>query len=192
MRSEILSTFLVFLTSANREIVKSTLGFVKLAIHTLPTAILRPQLPQMVPALLNWSHDHKNHFKEKVRHIFERLLRRFSFDEVYAGVGEHEEAGKFLINIKKRKDRVKRKKAQRQDEDEDEDEKASVFLQKASILYVNIVFHRSITRSLRPETPSKMCCMVVKVISTKVTRTIRLSSKPLPTRRSESRSSGHV
>src|SRR5690606_15747202 len=39
MHNELLMTILVFLTSANREIVKSTIGFVKLAIHTLPVDI---------------------------------------------------------------------------------------------------------------------------------------------------------
>lgn len=118
MHSEIFMMLLVFLSSANREIVKSVLGFIKLAIHTLPADLIRPHLKDLVPTLLNWSHDHKNHFKVKVRHIFERMLRRFSWDEVYSCAGE-EEAAKVLVNIKKRKDRAKRKRANRADEDED-------------------------------------------------------------------------
>lgn len=110
MLSEIVSTLLVFLSSANREIVKSTLGFVKLAVHMLPEGLMRPQLSQLVPALLGWAHDHKNHFKTKVRHIFERMIRRFGFQEVYS-YANGEEAAKVLVNIKKRKDRAKRKKA---------------------------------------------------------------------------------
>jgi ribosomal RNA-processing protein 12 len=118
MHSEIFMMLLVFLSSANREIVKSVLGFIKLAIHTLPADLIRPHLKDLVPTLLNWSHDHKNHFKVKVRHIFERMLRRFSWDEVYSCAGE-EEAAKVLVNIKKRKDRAKRKRANKPDEDED-------------------------------------------------------------------------
>ena len=109
---------IVLLSSANREIIKSVLGFVKLVIHTLPPEMLRPHLKELVPALLNWSHDHKNHFKLKVRHIFERMLRRFNWDELYGYAGE-EEASKVLVNIKKRKERAKRKKANKAD-DEDE------------------------------------------------------------------------
>ncbi|KAF8200713.1 armadillo-type protein [Pholiota molesta] len=120
MHTEILATLLVFLSSANREIVKSILGFVKLAIHTLPLDLLRPHLKEIVPGLLNWSHDHKNHFKLKVRHIFERMLRRFTWEEVYSCAGE-EEAAKVLINIKKRKERAKRKKANRAEEDDDDE-----------------------------------------------------------------------
>ena len=115
MHTEILTTFLVFLSSANREIVKSVLGFVKLAIHTLPVHLIDPHLKELVPALLARCNDHKNHFKAKVRHIFERMLRRFAWDHVYSYAGENE-AAKVLVNIKKRKERAKRKKAKR-DED---------------------------------------------------------------------------
>ena len=118
MQSEIFTTLLVFLTSANREIVKSVLGFIKLAIHTMPVDIMRPHLKELVPALLKWSHDHKNHFKAKVRHIFERMLRRFGWEDVYA-CAQEEEARKVLLNIKKRKDRAKRKRANIVDEDEE-------------------------------------------------------------------------
>jgi ribosomal RNA-processing protein 12 len=110
MFNELLSTLLVFLSSANREIVKSTLGFIKLSVHTLPEDVIRPQLPQLVPALLGWAHDHKNHFKTKVRHIFERMIRRFGFQDIHS-CSNGEEAAKVLVNIKKRKDRAKRKKA---------------------------------------------------------------------------------
>ncbi|KAH9839369.1 ribosomal RNA-processing protein 12 [Rhodofomes roseus] len=123
MQKDIFTTLLVFVTSANREIVKSVLGFVKLAIHTMAADLLRPHLKELVPALLRWSHDHKNHFKAKVRHIFERMLRRFGWEDVYACAGE-EDARKVLVNIKKRKDRAKRKKAMNAD-NEDEEEPAS-------------------------------------------------------------------
>ncbi|KAG5648632.1 hypothetical protein DXG03_003243 [Asterophora parasitica] len=121
MHTEIFTTLLVFLTSTNREIVKSILGFVKLVIHTLPIDLIRPHLKELVPGLLTWSHDHKNHFKAKVRHIFERMLRRFGWDEIYSCAGE-EEASKVLVNIKKRKERAKRKKNSRAEEGEDDDE----------------------------------------------------------------------
>lgn len=123
MLNEVLSTLLVFIGSANREIVKSALGFIKLSVHTLAIEMVMPHLNQLVPALLNWSGDHKNHFKVKVRHIFERMIRRFGWEAVYGCVGneaENKEKGKVLLNIKKRKDRAKRKKAKRADEDEDE------------------------------------------------------------------------
>jgi hypothetical protein len=119
MQTEIFTTLLVFLSSANREIIKSTLGYIKLAIHTLPIELLRPHLKELVPALLAWSHDHKNHFKAKVRHIFERMIRRFGWNDVYQAAGE-DQAAKVLVNIKKRKERAKRKRAREDDGEEEE------------------------------------------------------------------------
>lgn len=58
-----------------------------------------------------------------MRHIFERMIRRFGWEAVYQCVGEDQaEKGKVLLNIKKRKDRAKRKKAKAAEQDEDEGE----------------------------------------------------------------------
>lgn len=167
MHTEILATLLVFLSSANREIVKSILGFIKLAIHTLPLDLLRPHLKEIVPGLLNWSHDHKNHFKLKVRHIFERMLRRFTWEEVYSCAGE-EEAAKVLLNIKKRKERAKRKKANRAEEGDDDE--VSVFVSFKELLQRSLgaflfIYSR---HQLKPplEMPSKMSSTEVRANST--------------------------
>lgn len=122
MQTDLLATIIVFLKSANREIVKSAIGFVKLAVITLPVTIVRPQLSELVPALLGWSHDHKNHFKTKVQHIFERMGRRFGWDDVLRNVGEGNDDGvKVLENVKKRKEKAKKKKAAKRDEEEEEE-----------------------------------------------------------------------
>lgn len=119
MQSELLATIIVFLKSANREIVKSALGFVKLSAITLPVTIVRPQLSELVPALLGWSHDHKNHFKTKVQHIFERMGRRFGWEEVLQNAGDSNAEGlKVLENVKKRKEKAKKKKAAKRDEED--------------------------------------------------------------------------
>ena len=124
MHSELLSTIIVFLKSANREIVKSSLGFVKLAVITLPVTIVRPQLGELVPALLGWSHDHKNHFKIKVQHIFERMGRRFGWEDVLRNAGSGNADGvKVLENVKKRKEKAKKtaqKKAGKREEEGEE------------------------------------------------------------------------
>lgn len=132
MLNEIVATLLVFLSSANREIVKSTLGFIKLAIHVLPESLMRPQLHQLVPALLGWAHDHKNHFKIKVQHIFERMIRRFGFQEVYS-CANGAEAAKVLVNIKKRKDRAKRKKVHPASDASDEVSAMSLSLKQVRV-----------------------------------------------------------
>lgn len=112
MQTEVLTTITVYLKSVNREVVKSALGFVKLAVIVLPATIVRPQLSDIVPGLLGWSHDHKNHFKLKVRHIFERMGRRFGWDDILRYAGDAESDGhKILQSIRKRKEKAKRKKA---------------------------------------------------------------------------------
>lgn len=124
MLDELLQTHIVFLRSNNREIVKSVLGFVKIAVHTFPADAVRAHLSELVPALLGWAHNHANHFKLKVRHICERMIRRFGWEAVYGAAGQDESA-KVLVNIKKRKDRAKRKRAAREEDGEDEEEEAA-------------------------------------------------------------------
>jgi ribosomal RNA-processing protein 12 len=122
MHGELFSTLLVFLQSANREIVKAVLGYVKLVVHALPVAFLRPRLGALVPALLRWSHPGKNAFKTSVRHTLERVVRRFGWDDVYAAAADDEAGRKVLLNVRKRKERAKKKRAAGAAQEEDEDE----------------------------------------------------------------------
>ena len=118
--SELVTTDAMFLQSKNREIVKSALGLIKLLTITLDPSLITPHLNVLVPALLGWVHDHKNHFKQKTVHIFERMIRRFGYDEVYKHAPEGGER-KVLEGIKKRKDRAKRKKAKQAEGSDDEE-----------------------------------------------------------------------
>ncbi|KAK0563036.1 pre-rRNA processing protein [Tilletia horrida] len=107
---ELLSTLLVFLASANREIVKSSLGMVKVVIVAFPAELVDAHLPQLVELLLNGkSAQHKQHFKSKLRHIIERLMRKFGNERIESLADE--ENRKLVVNIRKRKERAKRKKA---------------------------------------------------------------------------------
>jgi ribosomal RNA-processing protein 12 len=113
---EVISTIEVYLSSPNREIVKSVLGFVKVAIVSLEFDLVNAHLPTMVPAMLKWSPEHRAHFKAKVRHIFERLMRRFGYERILELTDE--ENRKLVNNIKKRKERAKRKKVSREEDGE--------------------------------------------------------------------------
>ncbi|KAE8232178.1 hypothetical protein CF326_g2800 [Tilletia indica] len=107
---ELLSTLLVFLASANREIVKSSLGLVKVVIVAFPSELVDAHLPQLVDLLLNGkSAQHKQHFKSKLRHIMERLMRKFGNERIEKLADE--ENRKLIVNIRKRKERAKRRKA---------------------------------------------------------------------------------
>ncbi|KXX81224.1 Ribosomal RNA-processing protein 12 [Madurella mycetomatis] len=106
--SDLVQTMDLFLTSNNREIVKSVLGFVKVCVISLPADLILPRLPTLVPNVMVWSHEHKGHFRSKVKHILERMVRRFGVDTVNKHCPEADR--KLITNIRKTKERNKRKK----------------------------------------------------------------------------------
>ncbi|QSS61153.1 90S preribosome component RRP12 [Histoplasma capsulatum] len=110
MLSDLVQTIDIFLTSNNREIVRSVLGFVKVAVVALPEDMLRPRLDSLVPNLLVWSKEHKGRLKSKVKGILERLIRRFGSPLLEGLVGEADR--KFVVAIRKERERRKRKKTQ--------------------------------------------------------------------------------
>lgn len=125
--AELVETLVVFLTSPNREIVKSAIGFIKVSIVSLPNSVITPSLPALVPALINWSHEHSNHFKVNIRHLFERMIRKYGYNEVERYVPEDDK--KLVSSIRKRQARTKKKKlAQMEVEEEEDDEVCSYSL----------------------------------------------------------------
>ncbi|KAJ4326925.1 pre-rRNA processing protein [Fusarium piperis] len=122
--SDLVQTMDLFLTSNNREIVKSCLGFVKVCVISLPVELMLPRLSTLVPNLIVWSHEHKGHFKAKVKHILERMVRRFGYDNIHKNCPEADK--KLIVNIRKTKERTKKKKdaakAAHDGDDSDDDE----------------------------------------------------------------------
>lgn len=114
---DLVQTMDLFLTSNNREIVRSVLGFVKVAVISLPEKLVRPRLETLVPGLMGWSKEHKAHFRAKVKHIFERMIRRFGAELVERLCPDEDK--KLITNIRKTRDRRKRKKDAAGDEEED-------------------------------------------------------------------------
>lgn len=117
---EMVTTLDLFLTSKNREIVRSVLGFVKVCIISLPVDMMLPRFGTLVPNLMVWSHEHKAHFKAKVKHIIERMIRRFGYNAVERFVPEEDK--KLVVNIRKTRERRKRQKDAAVTEGGDEDE----------------------------------------------------------------------
>ncbi|RPB14865.1 NUC173-domain-containing protein [Morchella conica CCBAS932] len=118
---EMVSTLDLFLTSKNREVVRSVLGFVKVCVISLPREMMVERLATLVPNLMVWSHEHKAHFKAKVKHIVERMIRRFGYETVEKHVPEEDK--KLVVNIRKTRDRKKRHKDAAAAGDNDEEEK---------------------------------------------------------------------
>jgi hypothetical protein len=110
---QLVTTILCMLQSPNREVIKAGLGFIKVVVICVQPALLTAQLETLVVSILKHSRSHTSHFKAKVRHIFERLIRKFGYDDVARFVPEEDQ--KLVVNIKKRKERAKRKKIQAKD-----------------------------------------------------------------------------
>lgn len=115
--AEVSSTVELFLTSKSREIVKATLGFVKIIVVSLPVEVVEPKLPSLIENLLVWSHEHKAHLRTKVKNIVERLVRRFGYDKVVANFPQSDL--KLLTNIRKTRERAKRQIAASQEQQQD-------------------------------------------------------------------------
>jgi len=107
--TDLVQTMDLFLTSNNREVVRSVLGFIKLCTVSLPLDLMLPRLPSLLPNLMLWSHEHHSRFRTKIKHLLDRMIRRFGFDTVNQYCPEADR--KLIVNIRKSKDRNKRRKA---------------------------------------------------------------------------------
>eukprot|EP01018_Ginkgo_biloba_P036851 Gb_09813 [translate_table: standard] len=110
------SAFLL-LHSKTREVVESTLGFMKVVTTRLQAKNLQRYLPDIVEGLLIWSNDSKNHFKLKVRLLLEMLIRKCGVDAIRAHMApKHMELLKSIV--KKRKEKANWKEACSQNDPE--------------------------------------------------------------------------
>lgn len=105
-----------YLPNPNREIVRSVLGFVKVMVVSLPESLVRPRLKTLIPNLMVWSHEHKAHFKAKVKHIVERMIRKYGVEDIEKACPPEDR--KLIANIRKTRERRKKKKADDGDEEE--------------------------------------------------------------------------
>ncbi|KAI8460199.1 armadillo-type protein [Phakopsora pachyrhizi] len=114
--TELISTIEVFLKSSNREISKSAIGFVKVAITVLPKSLIEPELANLIPNLLIWTEEHKNFFRTNLMNLFKKLAKKFGIESIekYAGDEKNcsESSKKFLNGLKKQIKKSKKKKGQ--------------------------------------------------------------------------------
>lgn len=106
----LLSTVCAFLNSKTREVVRSTLEFMKVTIGVLPADELLSHLEDLVSSVTSWSDNNSGHFRTKSRDILERLVRKFGYEVVASFVPiKHK---KLVAHIRKSVERQKRKKKQ--------------------------------------------------------------------------------
>ena len=113
--SSLLSTLHLFVASTNKEIVKSAIGLVKVTTLSLSSEMVYEHLPTLIPSLLGWKSEHKNHFRNNVKHILERLVKRFGIDVISSHVPEEDQ--KLITSIRKNIQRSKKKKELRSNEE---------------------------------------------------------------------------
>lgn len=120
VRADLVQTVELFLTSNNREIVRSVLGFVKVAVVVLPEDVLRSRLDSLVPSLMTWNKEHKGRLRSKVKGILDRLIRRFGAPLIETLVGDTDR--KLVVNIRKQRERRKKRNATTTDNPDESDD----------------------------------------------------------------------
>lgn len=107
---EILGHSCTILASPTREVAESALSYVKVYINVTPTTMIAPTLPRIVESLSRMNEDCKRHFRQKVRDIFTKLIRKYGFVPISSMVPASDVTlHKRLKNINKVED-AKRKK----------------------------------------------------------------------------------
>jgi len=101
---------LLCLREKAREVIKSSIGFVKVMMAVLSPGDLEPHLPAVVEGLMLWAGDAKNRFRAKIKVMLTKLCRKFGYDAIQQLVPEGDE--RLVSHIKKEKARQdKRAKA---------------------------------------------------------------------------------
>jgi len=92
---------------STRELVESALSYVKVYITVMPS--MCSMWPSIVDALSQMNEDCKRHFRQKVRDIFTKLIRKYGIGPISSMVSTDTILQKRLKNINKKED-AKRKK----------------------------------------------------------------------------------
>lgn len=126
MVKELVDTVCLFLSSNNREIVRSVLGFVKVMVVVLPISILEEndRMKNAVRGMMPWSHENKGRMRAKVKGIVERCVRKFGGATVESWV-DGEKERKMIVNIRKKRERSKKKSKENGDADSEDEQPAA-------------------------------------------------------------------
>ncbi|XP_062958060.1 RRP12-like protein isoform X2 [Cynocephalus volans] len=120
---QLLKNVCLLLASRTRDVVKSALGFVKVAVVVMDVAHLAKHVQLVMEAIGKLSDDMRRHFRTKLRNLFTKFIRKFGFELVKGLLPV--EYHKVLVNIRKAEARAKRHRALSQaamEEEEEEEE----------------------------------------------------------------------
>ncbi|XP_047128483.2 RRP12-like protein isoform X1 [Hydra vulgaris] len=122
----ILDTAISLLKSKSREVIKSSLLFIRAVVKIFDSNELIEHLPTLIPNLFAWNVKSSGAYRQQVRVILERLDKKCGYHLVRNFVPD--EHKRFIIQIHKTLMRTKRQKEAKRNQDEevdDEEEKAS-------------------------------------------------------------------
>uniref|UniRef100_A0A8D2FDE4 Ribosomal RNA processing 12 homolog n=1 Tax=Theropithecus gelada TaxID=9565 RepID=A0A8D2FDE4_THEGE len=117
---QLLENVCLLLASRTRDVVKSALGFIKVAVTVMDMAHLAKHVQLVMEAIGKLSDDMRRHFRMKLRNLFTKFIRKFGFELVKRLLPE--EYHKVLANIRKAEARAKRHRALSQAATEEEEE----------------------------------------------------------------------
>ncbi|XP_048507370.1 RRP12-like protein isoform X2 [Athalia rosae] len=108
----------VLVTSPTREITLSAISYIKVYLSVMPSLVVAPMLPTVVKALCDMTDDCKRHFRQKVRDLLVKLVRKYGADLITGLVPSSDEImHKRLRNIKKIQVRKQKMKDQKKLDD---------------------------------------------------------------------------
>ncbi|XP_047280859.1 RRP12-like protein isoform X1 [Homo sapiens] len=125
---QLLENVCLLLASRTRDVVKSALGFIKVAVTVMDVAHLAKHVQLVMEAIGKLSDDMRRHFRMKLRNLFTKFIRKFGFELVKRLLPE--EYHRVLVNIRKAEARAKRHRAlsqaavEEEEEEEEEEEPA--------------------------------------------------------------------
>jgi ribosomal RNA-processing protein 12 len=108
-----LRTILVLSDDPSREVVKSFVGFVRVAVVVIPADQLRPLLPDILHGLLKY-HRGKDRFRSKIKIIIKKLVKLFGYEALVPIVPQSE--SRLLTHMRKLSERETRQKMARREE----------------------------------------------------------------------------
>ncbi|XP_074532460.1 RRP12-like protein [Halichoeres trimaculatus] len=117
---QLLHNICLLLSSRTREIVKAGLGFIKVLLFIMDPKTLASHATVMMEGVGSIKDDVRRHFRNKLKNIFTKFIRKFGFELVKSMLpAEHH---KVLANIRKAEARTKRRKQAAEEKDDSESE----------------------------------------------------------------------
>lgn len=116
---QLLHNICLLLTSRTREIVKASLGFLKVLLFALDVKVLASHLTVIMEGISNMKDDMRRHLRAKLKNIYTKLIRKFGYELVKSMLPTDHH--KVLANIRKVEARSKRRKQLVKTEEDESD-----------------------------------------------------------------------